>query len=229
MFLGATQAWIVNNSNISELMVEQGQVNPGSSLNPISSEIICSYNHENSAPAMVGSGVTWKCLSTLQEDFNQASTSGYNRIMMLKDYTLTENSTLNAAGINLNLGGYTLTTGSYTLSLAHNSGTNIVNSGKIAGNLTMGSGSGEVTLSSLDVTGDISNSAHTVAMQSGHYNNIIGGSGKVSISDGFYAGTLCGSNYEISGGYFVTKPNSNYIKSDYIAVSTTKEEAGTTY
>ncbi|MCR4955434.1 MAG: hypothetical protein K6A30_01960, partial [Lachnospiraceae bacterium] len=126
VWLGTTQAWLVNGTSIGILNKETGSFNPGKDTWPID------------APAIVGSGATWMCGDSLQADFDQAnSSSTYNNIIMLKDDSLTLDSTLSAGGINYNLGGYTLTTGSYTLTIDNSSGTNKVNSGTITGDLNM--------------------------------------------------------------------------------------------
>ena len=238
---GSTQIWIVNNSSVENILnVETGgKINPGAgeNMNPIITPGLYEnekkyVGHENPAPAMVGSGVTWECLNTLQEDFNKANndtTGTYTNIIFLRDSILENDSHLTAGGININLGGYTLTTGSHILSIDNTSGINKINSGTINGDIVMNDSNGEVVLSSLDVTGTIDNSSHPTTINSGHYNNITGGPGKVTINNGYYSGNLVGLEYEISNGYFVNKPDPSYIVANKAAVKCNKEEKGITY
>lgn len=168
----------------------------------------------------------------MQEDFDAANndtTGTYTNIIFLKDSALEQDSYLNVGGININLGGYSLTTGSYVISINNASGINKINSGTINGNLLMNNLTGEVILSDLDVTGTINNNTHPTTINSGHYYNIAGGDGKVSINNGFYSGDLTGPEYEISDGYFVNKPNPSYIISSKAAVKCNVDEKGKTY
>lgn len=226
-WLGNTDAWIVNNSLLNKLAVEDGTVNNGASanLNPIgknSGRAESAYggsSQPNPAPAMVGSNVTWKVLDSLQADFNQAQTSGYNKIIMLKSDTLSSNATLQAGGITFDLGGYSLATGSYALSIANTSGTDIVRNGTITGDLNTAGSGGTVQLSGLSVSGTLNNSGSTDNISDGSYGgvstsggttNISGGTfgsanasgGTTNISGGTFTGNVSGSGYKITNGYF---------------------------
>ncbi len=222
-WLGKTQIWIVNNSYIGSLNKESGSVNPGASHLSTDGNIFV-----NPAPAIIGSGTTWKCGETLQADFDQVS-STYSNIVMLKDDNLTADSTLSTGDITFNLGYYKLSLKGYKLNVDNSIGTNIVESGTIDGDLTMGTNSGEVELSTLDVTGTVSNGNHPLTITSGHYNDITGGSGKVTIKGGYYKGTLSGSNYEISGGHFVNMPDPSGIASGYAIYAEELTENNVTY
>lgn len=240
---GSTQIWIVNNSSVENILLVEtgGTINPGAgeNMNPITTPGVYEndkkyFGHENPAPAMVGSGVTWQCKNTLQEDFelaNNDTTNTYTNIIFLRDSELENDASLTAGGININLGGYTLTTGDHILSIDNESGngTNKIYSGTIDGDISMNNSLGEVVLSSLDVTGMIDNSYHPTIINSGHYNNITGGPGKITINDGFYYGKLVGLKYEISNGYFVNKPDPSYIIANKAAVKCNIEEKGITY
>lgn len=253
-WLGQTDSWIVNKSYIENLSVEDGTVNNGASnnLNPIgkhSGRAEGPYggsSHPNPAPAMVGSGVTWKVLDSLQADFNQAKSDPgtYNRIIMLKDDSLSSNSTLQAGGITFDLGGYALTTGSY-LNIANTSGTDIVRNGTITGNLNTTGTGGTVQLSGLTVSGTINNSGSTDNIVDGTYGGVNTSSGTTNISGGTFTGAVSGSGYKItngyfrgtvsvndgaiSGGYFVNQPDASYIAPGYDAAPVSVSEGGTTY
>lgn len=230
LFLGTTQAWIVNNCNIADLHTENGTVNPNATaLNPKASGTIGRYNYANPAPAMVGSGVTWKCLATLQDDFAQAEPEVYKNVILLKDSTIDEDTTLTKSGINFNLAGNTLTINGKKLTIDNSTGTTTVCNGKIVGNIDMGANAGNVVLSGLTVTGKVNNDAHPVTIENGYYNDISSDSGKVTIQDGYYAGTLTGDNIEICGGSFVTKPDTSRIASGYMCENINENVNGTTY
>lgn len=101
--------------------------------------------------------------------------------------------------------------------------------GTIDGNVLMNDLNGEVILLGLDVIGKISNSYHSTIINSGHYNNIDGGSGKITINNGYYSGNLVGQKYEIINGYFIYKPDPSYITASKAAVKCNVEEKEKTY
>ena len=77
---------------------------------------------------------------------------------------------------------------------------------KYVKDIDMKAGNGTISISNMNVTGDIQYSTHEVNISSGTYNNISTETGKVTITDGYYKGNLIGNSYEIRGGYFVNKP-----------------------
>lgn len=192
-------------------------------MNPIledsSESDFLEYNHENPAPAIIGSGTTWLSYTDLETDFNVINNDSetYNKVFLLKDSTLTSDSNLTASGITIDFSEYTLTTDDH-FKISNDSGTNIIRNGKVIGNIDLTSGNGNVSLSNMNVTGNINNTTHAVNIGGGHYNNISGGTGKVTITDGYYKGSLSGSSYEISGGYYITESDLTYLKNGYITI-----------
>ena len=230
MTLGNTQAWIVNNSSILYILsTENGSVNPGANdLHPITTKQKTAYNYENPAPAMIGSGVTWAVYGSLHEDFTHTDSSTYKNVIFLQNAKLTSDSNLTASGITVDLAGYKLETDGH-LKISNESGTNIIRNGLLEGNIDLTTGSGNVSISDMTITGNIQNNNHTISIDSGHYNNINGGNGKVTITDGYYKGTLTGNSYEISGGHYVNRPDPSYLKNGCIVIGKSVTSNGVTY
>lgn len=205
IWLGHTVTWIINNSRIAHYSTEQGSINGGaSSLHPVGSGANGNnYNYENSTPAMIGSGTNWTVNSDLSAEFNTVNSNSaiYNNVILLKDSTLTSDANLTASGITMDFSEYSMTTGDY-FKISNDSGTNIIRNGTVNGNIDLSNGNGNIVLSNMNVTGDIYNNTHTVEISSGTYNNISSNAGKVIIT----------------GGYFVNKPDQEYLEDGYSAI-----------
>nr|MCR4643871.1 InlB B-repeat-containing protein [Oscillospiraceae bacterium] len=235
-WLGNTTAWVVNGSTIQNLSTESGQINPGSTLNPVGNNQNNSgeYAHENFAPAMIGSGVKWACYQDLAADFAKVNENSatYSNILLLQDSVLTGNATLSASNVVMDFSQRKLTTGAYKFAIANNSpGTDIVRNGTIEGDLDLTSGNGAVELTNLTVTGDINNAHHPITFDGGFYKDLTTVDGKMTIKGGYYAGDLNGpaNAYEISGGYFVNEPAAASIKESCVVIPVNVTVGGVTY
>lgn len=160
---GKSTGWVLNNSSIASCQTESASINKGASdnLNPRGNNFNGSYNYENPAPAIIGSGASWYCYETLDDDFKNVDSTTKNRVFLLKDSTMTEDADLSVSGVTMDFSECTLTTGTNSFSVSNSGdGQNILRNGKIIGDLTLTSGDGGVALSNLTVTGTIKNKAH---------------------------------------------------------------------
>ena len=232
VWLGRTVAWVINNSRIGAYSTEQGSINRGvSNLHPIGSGVNGSnYNYENAAPAMIGSGTSWTIDSSISNEFNAVNNNStkYSNIILLRNSELSSDANLIASNITMDFSEYTLATGDYFI-ISNDSGTNIIRNGTINGNIDMTTGSGNVSFSNMIVNGDINNNSHTINIASGTYKNIYGGTETVTITGGYFYGDLSGDSYEISGGYFVDKPDSSYLKEGCLALACDVTSGGVNY
>ena len=231
-WLGQTMTWVVNNSYINLCSTEQGSINSGASnLHPVGPGAdVNPYNYNNFAPAMIGSGTRWTIYSDLITEFNTVNNNSsiYNNIILLNNTTLSSNINLSASGVTLDFSNHSIVTDNY-LKISNSSGTNIIRNGTINGNIDMTTGSGNISISNMTITGDINNGTHNININGGTYNNISGGRGKVTITDGYFNGTFTGNAYEISGGYFANQPNPSSIKEGFAIVASDLNAEGTLY
>jgi|GEM_PF-6244271 len=244
VFCGNTKMWIVNNCEIHRIATEQGAINPGAdSLNPWASghkdptiaeenvALKCPYNFENSAPALVGSGVTWEVYPTVSEAFAKTQIGGdvYKNVILLKDATLDNSADLNVGGKIFDLSGHTLNTNELDLSLSHDEGTNIVRNGCINGDFSSTVGTGEIELKDIDLTGTLHNSAHPVTVSGGHYSTIETTTGNVTLKTGFFSGDYISSKFTMASGYYVNQPANNQVYLGSEPASCEIAEKGVTY
>ena len=219
-WLGSSTTWVVNNTSIPLCVSESGRVNPGSALNPIGTGYNSSYQYENPAPAMIGSGVIWSCYEDLKTDFEKvnADSKTNSNVILLVDSVLAEDADLAASGILMDFSGFKVTNGEHSFSVSNNEGKNTIRSGILEGDLDLTAGTGDVSISNMTVTGEIMNQSHAVDISGGFYHDISTGTGKVTITDGYFSGTLSGSSYEISGGYYVERPDDAFLKDGYYVI-----------
>ena len=202
----------------------------GTTIGQSDEELTAHITREADAPTVYGSGATWAA-HDIDSAFNAANTNPKvnKRIFLLKNADLANDTALTAGGITLDLSEYTVDTSTHSLSISNDTGKNTLRNGTITGDLTMTVGSGEVSISNMNVTGTVNNDSHPVTISGGHYNNITTGTGKVSITDGYFDGTLTGDAYSLSGGYYVNKPNAKYLAEGYAVKEVSVEANGITY
>ncbi len=190
-YLGTTQSWLVNGTAVSDLHRENGSVNPNSNISGWVGA---------PAPAILGKGTSWKCYSTIQEDFAQANYSGNEQIILLKDLKLTSSATLSAPGRLFDLSGYTITTDNTNKLYANNtSGEVTFRNGKVNGNIYANGTdpSASLRLQDMTVTGTVYSEGETVYIESGYYNSL-----------------QKTGNFKISGGKFIEKPSVSFLAKD---------------
>ncbi len=228
--LGNTKTWILQNSYIKNLHVENGTVNEGAGneLHPVTQKgaHVTEYNYENPAVAMVGSADTWIPYGNLNDALDRADGGTYKYVISMRDYTLAEETVLSTPNVHVELQGNTITqTDEYKLRLRNTTGAIGLRNGTLVGNLDMGDEGaqenndykdGAVELLNMTVTGDIYNDGHPTTITSGNYvgltlnreitNNISGGtfSGDISLYDGaklnITDGNFAGNINNASGG-----------------------------
>ena len=233
LYLGVTDAYIVNNCHISTLRPEFAKVNSGTNLNPVigkSDHTEFEYSYSNPAPAIVGAGTTWRAMGSLQECCDLIDGETYKYIILIDGNAIQEGSAdIYKPGTILDLNDGVLKQDNGNLHLKNTQGKIIVRNGTITGDLDMVSAgitdtedyvSGEIELSNLTIEGNIYNDSHPVIINSGNYRSVGQNKSTITINGGYFSGVLTEDTvtekpYQISGGKFANKPVDSYIKSGY--------------
>lgn len=144
LYLGATDAYIVNNCHISTLCPEFAKVNYGTNLNPRTGDGQVAgekyeYSYPNPAPAIVGAGTTWKAMGSLQECCDLIDGETYKYIILIDGNAIQEGGAdIHKPGTILDLNDGVLKQDNGNLHLKNTQGKIIVRNGTITGDLEIG-------------------------------------------------------------------------------------------